>query len=383
LVGKKYFIKSNPKHGSWKIDEGLEEIVMRIRKSVVSASVGAMGLAMVSAANAQSNVTLYGILDAGLIYTSKALDTTTGGNAGKQFALVDSGLSSSEFGMAGSEDLGGGLKASFKLESGISVANGGFNDSNGNLFGRQAWVGLEGPFGKFAAGLQFSPFFLALYETDPRGFSLFGSGIVNYVNSVLATGIFTSNAITYTSPRLAGFQASALYALGGVAGDFQAGRQYSGSINYDNGSFLANAAYYSANAGGTAPAGTTTQFVGRTIGAGYRFGRLTVKASFVNYKVAGGENNNVYSGGVDFFASPVLDLNGGVWYTSDRNQTSNHSVLFGAGANYFLSKRTTLYGQVAVVDNHGTMNTGLAINGALNQVGGTTTGVNIGIRHTF
>ncbi|HKT95049.1 MAG TPA: porin, partial [Paraburkholderia sp.] len=90
------------------------------------------------AAHAQSSVTLYGIVDGSVLYTSHTLNTQTGQNAGHQFSFTDSGMTGSSFGLRGAEDLGGGMRAVFMLESGISVANGQFGNSNGNLFGRQA-----------------------------------------------------------------------------------------------------------------------------------------------------------------------------------------------------------------------------------------------------
>jgi predicted porin len=324
------------------------------------------------------------LLDAGLLYTSRTVGTVAGQNAGAQFSMIDSGQSPSQFGMKGTEDLGGGLRAEFDLESGISVANGGFNDSNGNLFGRQAWVGLGGGFGSLKFGLQYSPFFLSLYDLDPRGLSLFGSSLLPYVDAVLATGVFNANALSYTTPAIAGFQASVMFALGGVPGNFQAGRQYSANLKYDNGTLLAEASIYDGNAGGAqTPVPSGTDFDGRMLGAGYRFGKLTVKASFTNYKVAGSFNSNVYGGGIDYVLTPSIDLNGGAWYTRDGNNANNHSLLAALGADYFLSKATTLYSQVAFVNNHGAMATGLSANGAATGVPGTTAGVNIGIRHTF
>lgn len=345
---------------------------------------GAAGLLLAGMAQAQSSVTLYGLVDASLLYTSKTANSA-GGSAGRQFALSDSGLSPSQFGISGSEDLGDGLAVKFKLESGINMQNGAFGNSNGNLFGRQAWVAMDGRFGEVKAGLQFSPFFLAVYESDPRDASMFGSGVVNYIGNVLGTGIFNPNAVSYTSPILAGLHGSVMYALGGQAGNFQAGQQYSASLTYNNGSLMVDAALYDGNSGGTGqtPVPTTEEFVGRLLGASYKFGQLTAKVSFAKYKVAGSFNNNVYGGGVDYLVLPVLDINSGVWVTSDRNHTTNHSIMGALGAQYFLSKRTTAYAQVAVVNNHGAMNTGLSVNNALTGVAGTTTGVNLGIRHTF
>ncbi|WP_322012786.1 porin [Paraburkholderia sp. J12] len=336
-------------------------------------------------AHAQSSVNLYGLVDGGLLYTSKTLNETTGQNAGHQFSMIDSGSAPSQFGLMGTEDLGGDLRVKFKLESGISVANGGFNDSNGNLFGRQAWVALASRYGQVTAGLQFSPFFLSQYETDARGFSQFGSGLVTYIDNAISTGIFNSNGISYASPNVAGFQGSAMLALGGEAGNFQAGRQYSVSLKYETGGLLVSAAFYDGNSGGTVqtPVPTTVPFIGRTIGASYKFGIVAAKVAFVNYKVAGSFNNYIYSGGLDCYVTPQFDLNGGVYYTTDRGHSENHSIMGAIGAQYFISKRTALYSQLGVVNNHGSMDTGLSVSNALFGVQGTTVGADIGIRHTF
>ena len=346
---------------------------------------GAASLMLCGAAHAQSSVTLYGVVDGGLLYTSKTLDAATGGNAGKQFSFLDSGSAPTQFGLMGTEDLGGGTRAEFKLESGVSVANGGFADSNGGLFGRQAYVGLANRFGELKLGLQFSPFFLTMYDLDPRGLSQFGSSLPIYLGHVAGTGVFNRNAVSYSSPVVAGFSAIAMFAFGGVPGDFQSGRQYSASLKYDNGTVMVEGAFYSGNGGGsvnTVPP-TNVAFEGRMLGASYKIGRLTAKAAFTNYKVAGGFNSNVYDAGLDFLALPYLDFNGGVWYVSDRNRTTNHALMGALGAQYFLSHRTTLYGQVAVINNHGAMDMGLSVNNALYAPSGTTTGVNVGIRHVF
>ncbi|WP_414694390.1 porin [Paraburkholderia sp.] len=349
------------------------------------AAAGLMGAATV--ASAQSSVTLYGIVDASLLYTSHTMNMETGQNAGHQFSFTDSGMTGSSFGMRGTEDLGGGLHALFALESGISVATGQFNNSNGNLFGRQAWVGMESPYGTVKAGLQYSPFFLSLYQTDPRGMSYFGSGLVSYVNNVFVTGLFNSNSLTYTSPEIAGVQAAGMFAMGGAAGDFQAGRQYSASLRYHIAGFTLTGALYSGNAGGSAastPVPSTVEFVGRTLGASYRFpNSLTISASYALYKVSQSFDNSVYSGGLSYMVLPYLDVDAGVWYTRDGNDSNNHSLMAASGVQFFLSKRTTLYGQFGYVYNHGHMDTGLSINNALFEVAGSTVGASIGLRHLF
>lgn len=355
-----------------------------------AAASGCAPLCVPAAAHAEGSVTLYGIVDGSVLVTSRTRDSATGQNDGARVSVTDSGLSPSMFGLAGKEDLGGGLTAEFKLESGVNVADGGFNNSNGNLFGRQAWLALRGGFGEVKTGLQYSPFFLALYDLDPRGCSQFGSSLVPYLNNVVGTGIFNANALSYSTPVLAGFQGRAMIGLGGEAGNFSAGRQYSLSLRYDNGTLAAQAAFYDGNGGGTVatPLPTTVPFIGRMLGASYKIGSLTAKASFASYKVAGGFSSNVYGGGLDYFVLPQFDVNGGAWFTSDRNDTGNHSILAAIGANYLLSRATTLYAQLGVVDNHGAMNTGLDVDGravdsALYGVHGTTVGGNVGVRHIF
>jgi len=345
----------------------------------------AAGLLICGSTHAQRSVTLYGVVDDALLYTSKSLNPTTGGNAGKVFAMANGDTSYSYFGFSGIEDLGDGLTAQFKLESGVSVANGALASCNGNLFGCQAWISLDSKYGEAKVGLQLSPFFYALYESDPRNFSFFGSGAVNLVGNFLGTAIFTPNTVSYTSPDLGGLRTSLLYGFGGVSGNFRAGRQYSASVKYEYGGLMVNAAIFDSNSGGANPTPTPTDLAaeGRTIGAAFKFGAVTVKASFVNYKVAGSFNNNVYGGGLSWFVMPALVLDGGVWLTSDRDHTTNHSLLAAMGMNYFLSKRTALYAQVATVNNHGAMNTGVSIPVALYGTKGTTVGASIGIRHSF
>ncbi|MGF6899820.1 porin [Paraburkholderia sp. GAS348] len=346
----------------------------------------AVTFASAPAAQAQSSITLYGITDASILYTSKTANLATGASEGHQFSFESAGENASRFGLRGTEDLGGGLAAIFTLESGIDISNGGFGNSNGNFFGRQAWVGVTGGFGTLTAGLQFSPFLLSIFANDPRDLKQFGSGLVSYVDNVIVTGLFNPNSVMYTSPEIAGIQGRAMYAFGGSPGNFQAGQQYSAGLTYHYSGLLITAAMYNGNSGGSAatiPNPSTIAFSGRNIGATYYFDRLTVKATYTLYKVAGSFDNRVISGGLAYKLTPALSLDGGAWYTRDGNNSNNHSILGSLGVDYSLSKRTTLYSQVAYVNNHGGMNTGLAINGALFGVPGSQFAADLGIRHSF
>src|SRR5690606_10200795 len=99
------------------------------------------------AALAQSSVTIYGVADAGIAYTDN------GNPAGEQWSVESGQQSGSRLGFKGTEDLGGGLSAIFTLESGFNLDN-GTSAQGGRLFGRQAWVGLNGGFGTVKLGRQ-------------------------------------------------------------------------------------------------------------------------------------------------------------------------------------------------------------------------------------
>lgn len=349
-------------------------------------ALGVVSLTWLGVAHAQSFVTFYGIVDSGLQYASKVANTS-GGNAGKTFSFTNGGFSPSLYGFRGREDLGRGLAANFDLESGISLANGGYGTSNGNFWGRRAWVGISGRLGEIRLGEQASPFFFTMFDADPRGFSTFASSLVFYADNVAFTGGVNSNAITYLSPKVAGFQGSVMFAPGGVAGNFQAGQQWSANAKYDNGTLMVNAAMYHGNGGGAAtPVPTTIQFDGRTLSAAYRLDGLILKASFENYNVAGSFNEYIYGVGANYNLNQSVSFNGGVWFSTDHNDKANHSLLAGLGTIYQLSKRTALYAQVGMVNNHGKMNTGLSVTDLAIMKGvrdATTFGANLGIQHTF
>jgi predicted porin len=391
-------------------------------KLYFKSSVVAAALCATAAAHAQSSVTLYGIADAGLMYLSHStpgLNGSTG--AGRQFLMTNSGYSPSLWGLMGSEDLGGGLKATFKLESGISFANGGYDNPGGNngLFNRTAEVGLSSNrFGTVTAGLQFSPFFLTVYDLDPRSGSEFGSAVTPVLDNSLIAGLFMPNSVSYTSPNISGFEFSGLFGFGGVAGNFQDGRSWSVSAKYTNGTFLAGAGYISVNnaadtgltaVGGFYPANVRAY----TAGASYKFGGVTVKAAFANFKANSAPvtnsstdtSVNVYSGGADWFVLPDLDLNGGVYYQQDRVHSGSRSITAALGTQYFLSKQTALYAQVGFVNNKCSadgqcLGSGLTVESGGSGIGGlegdvgsaaagaglppgTTFGGNVGIRVMF
>src|SRR3979411_1464850 len=107
-----------------------------------------------TAAHAQSSVTLYGLIDTGLTYTANQKEP--GPTAGhSKFGMTDASINPARFGLRGSEDLGGGLKAVFTLENGFTLTNGALGQ-HGLLFGRQAFAGLSSnQFGTVTLGRQY------------------------------------------------------------------------------------------------------------------------------------------------------------------------------------------------------------------------------------
>ncbi|CAG9268263.1 MULTISPECIES: porin [Burkholderia] len=326
----------------------------------------------------QSSVTLYGIVDTGLVYQSK-----TSGNSGALKGALDGGWAPSIWGLKGQEDIGGGTKIGFALEDGFSTTTGQFGNSNGGIFGRHAYVQATGGFGDIKAGLQFSPFLLAIDGRDPRAMSNFASAFTEYLGKVGINGIFDSNSLVYTSPTFAGFTGSVQYAPGGIAGSGVKGRRLSGSLTYAAGPFSADAAYYQAKDTATGQ----TAIDGATLGASYSFESVTGYAFAIrlrNNEVPGNPNYMTYAGGLSWNPSASILLDCGVYYSKDRSASGSHSLMYSGGAMYSLSRRTSLYAQVALVNNHGGMGTGVAANGDLTRIpDGNTLAASVGIQHRF
>jgi predicted porin len=188
----------------------------------------AMGV-FAGAAHAQSSVTLYGIADAGVLYNNNV--------KGKKLWALSS-ASSSRWGLLGSEDLGGGLKAIFDIENGYTINNGAL--SQGGLeFGRKAFVGLKSDtYGTLTAGRQYS------VSSDTT--SIFASG-ADWAASGLGYGtragdvdnVDTSNriqnAVKYWSPVYRGLSFGVLYSFGGQAGQFSTNSVADVGVSYGNG----------------------------------------------------------------------------------------------------------------------------------------------------
>ncbi|QDZ30292.1 porin [Noviherbaspirillum sp. UKPF54] len=340
--------------------------------------------AVAGVANAQTNVTVYGVVDAGIARES-------GDVAGTAWKLASGVQSGNRLGFKGTEDLGGGLKANFQLENGFNVDTG--TQRQGALFGRQAFVGLSGNFGAVNLGRQYNPLFIALDSIDP-----FGTGLTGASTNLMAGGsngdVRVNNAITYTSPNMSGLSATALYGFGEQAGDTSKNRNYALSANYANGPVAAVLAYSNTNDNAASPNSAKVWLIGGTYDLGVVKAHLAYESekADANFPTVGGADFRDWMAGV---SAPVA---GGTVMASyikktDKTNSAEGAKQYAVGYTYPLSKRTNVYTSYSRVTNDsnaqffaGDASSGGPSDAAGNntqKVGGTSTGFAVGIRHTF
>lgn len=300
------------------------------------------------AAMAQSSVTLYGLAD---MYLSSQKNPATGLRMSK---VDSSGVYESRFGFKGSEDLGGGYKANFQLESGFAMDTGG---APGLSFTRQSWVGISGGFGDLRFGKAWSAF------DDISGTALAAK------NSVLAPNqgawLSTSykdapnNGVYYATPTFGGFSGVVSYGTGeNKTATTGAGSISSMHVKYQGGPVFAGVAFQNEKATGDATAIKFTR-----VNGSYDFGPAKLLASYG--RVAYGADDtkewtlaaDVPLGGGWLLSGGIAESKGSVTgFVGDANYTGKLVTTVAPGAPdvkrtgwsvaafYSLSKRTTLYG---------------------------------------
>jgi predicted porin len=366
-----------------------------------------------AAAHAQSAVTLYGVVDSGLLYqsTAAASFSPTAPNLGKVYRFKDGGIYASGWGIKGTEDIGGGYHVNFKLQGSFDSGTGkfGLSDTPGVTaqFNQYATLGVSGPFGKIDAGRQIVPMIWAMYDTDVRGAQYFGSILTAWLGMNQAAGwpgtstngpigaLYDDNAIVYESPKFYGASVALEYAPGGTPGHFQGGTRESAVLKYSNYGLNLAAAYYNGHDANpfpaTYPATPAIPATGQNnnrffyVGAQYTFYGFSVSGSYGHGKNPANSSRadiDMYSAGLGYRFTPAFKVTSGFYYLKDNNNSSNHSSEFAIGAEYGLSKRTTAYAQVGHVDNKGTMNQTI-VYGQPVAPGASTTAAMIGVRHNF
>jgi predicted porin len=360
-----------------------------MNKKIITAAV----LATISmGASAQSNVSIYGIVDAGFVHES-------GGAAGSVNKLTSGVGSASRIGFRGTEDLGGGVSALFTLETGMRIDTGEV-DAAGTIFNRQAFVGLKSKAGTLTLGRQYTPWHQALAQVgDP-----FGTGYAGTSKNLFpdfGSNVRTSNTVIYAAPVTNGFSGDVAYSVGEQAGSAEAGRQMGASVGYSAGPLNVRFAYNHKNSDVAAAPGVTPVTRGngtnKLLVANYDF--KVVKAYFA-YNVDKGFNsaplgntNNPF-GGVRPTAStdgneilvglsaPVGTgtLLASVMRKNDKTSFNQDARAWGVGYLYPLSKRTSLYAAYGSVTNENGAGYTVANN---SESGSGDRASNVGVRHTF
>jgi predicted porin len=217
----------------------------------------AAGVLAATAAHAQNNVTLFGVVDLGYLDSSPNSVPGRAVTPGSTRGLEDGIQTPSRFGIYGSEALGGGLNAKFWLEGGFA-ADAGTSQQGGRLFGRQAWASVQGGYGELRLGRQYGvgyEYFIA--GVSPFGTTFRDAGLGNVFSS--ASGrLILDNMVEYRTPNLSGFSGALGYSFNAAAAEVPGGSNntsvITAGVQYRRGPVVAVASYESVNC----PAGTTT-----------------------------------------------------------------------------------------------------------------------------
>jgi predicted porin len=334
-----------------------------MKKSLVALAV----LAASGAAMAQSSVTLYGVADVGFARDDNGTLTSN---------LLSSGnYAGSRWGMKGTEDLGGGLKAIFTLESGFSLDTGAgatisATDLTPQIFNRQSFVGFSGDFGSVKFGRQKSPVYATAGTWDAFGDALAGDSarLFSY------NGNRTSNLMAYNFAAN-GFYGEVQYGLGEVAGNSSASRTVAGWVGYKAGPFdvvLTNQDIK--NATDTA----TTKMT--LIGGNYNFGMAKLFAAYAVEKTDGAtvtrDQKDMHLGvTVPVGTAGTFELS----YLSKKDDLTANADAHQVAIGYLhsLSKRTTLY------TSYGQLSNDSAAKYSVTTAGNTDKLFNLGVSHSF
>jgi predicted porin len=372
-------------------------------------------------AHAQSSVTLYGVLDEGVNYISNI-----GGHM--RYNMTSSVLAGSRWGLRGSEDLGNGVKTIFTLESGFDVGTGNLQQG-GTLFGRQAFVGISSArLGTVTVGRQYDSIgeFVGPLISAQQWLGNMGAHAGDIDN--MAWSSRANNSIKFTSLNYSGLTVGGLYSFGEAAGDSSrkriwsmGGRYVHGPLTLAGGYFNArnpNQSFYGNNA--NAPAGNlamtnpiysgyasadTQQTIG--VGGAYTLGKATAGVVYSNIRFSG--LGSVTNGPTLLASGRILTDGSGTFNNVEVNlryqltpsvllgtaydHTGEHGIgdaeyhQVGAGADYLLSLRTTVYLVGAFQRALGVNSQGVAAVANVHPLKASNEGtqgiVRVGIRHVF
>ena len=318
--------------------------------------------ALSDATQAQSAVTLYGLISEGIVYSSNL-----GGKSAVQ--LLNGVNQGPRWGLKGSEDLGGGTFAVFDLENGFSVTTGGLGQG-GRMFGRQAWVGLGNRrFGTVTLGRQYDEMTQQVYWSQSANqFAAYGARVGDNDNTF--NTVRFQNSVRYTTPTLYGLSASGQYALSNAPGAFGDNRAFSSGMTYvlDNLKISAAFSQYDNPASSTNTSGavvdnfaSTSPFAAsqsgapiirqRIAGMGVGYDFRVVQATFgysnvlFKYKDGTGLRIQNFEASIIRKITPAFQIAAAYIYTYGQysDAAKPHYQQINAGIDYAFSKRTDIY----------------------------------------
>ena len=370
-----------------------------MKKSLIALAVA--GVVSAPAFAATSNVDIYGVMS----FSVNQMDTEQ--VAGTDSSDMNAGVDNvSRIGFKGSEDLGGGLKGIWQVETQL---NADFADGGAMGALRNTFVGLSGGFGTVVMGRHDTPYKLATGALDP-----FADTIGDY-NAIIgrssAVGDSTQfdvrapQTIAYISPTVSGFHAAVAYIS--IENPEAAGSDETSAYSlmgmYNNGPLFASLAYEKHDGGLVNNlAATYANNTGRAawkLGLGYTMGDAKVGFVYEDQSIdptgAGTalenrqEHSAYYLTGSYAMGPIVLKAAYGSADSGNGVGVDNGASFYVLGADYVMSKRTSVYAMYADLSNDGVkgnINSGsydLKNTGAVGQTGGTTNGFSIGVKHTF
>ena len=321
-----------------------------IAKPLAAVVLTAVGM---SAAQAQTSVTIYGRVVAGINYQSNVDTGSVGVNGnkidGSKWSLDGNEWGTSMFGFKGSEDLGGGTRVFFTLESGFDASTG--STSNSGLWSRRSYLGMSGSAGTIKMGKDMAIQSDPVWALDPTGQQALSTATLVKGRSWLQT----NNMVSYTSPDFGGFTATGMHGFGEQAGSFTRGSRDGISLAYVQPTYEVRAIYdvqRDANGGYSSLYLSSKELI---LGGTMTLDKLKLFAGFENLRapnVVGTDPDraNLYWLGVNYQIIPALTLIAAGYHTNV-NKGVGSANLFMLGGNYNLSKRTLLYATIGTVRN--------------------------------
>lgn len=341
------------------------------QKNVIRAlALGSVAAIAAAPVLAQSNVTIYGVVDAYLQY---------GKGTGSHTTLESGGLSGSRLGFKGTEDLGGGLKALFQIEHGLMLDT-GIASGGSTFWNRQAWVGLSNEFGTVSLGRQYVPHFFAVDAADPFSTGA-GSAVSSGIVSLLT--VRAINSAAYASPKFGPFT----FSFVGALGEGSTGKLYNFDGRYVAGALEVGASLIrKENYGATETEDATIGLVS----AAYDFKSVKVMGGFQVVKnptqlAATDDDRREFFGGVQVPLGAGV-LAAGAAQGKTRGVSGTKATQYSVGYDHFLSKRTDLYVVGSLIQNgDSTDHTAHTATGAgpATTAGQDVQSVAFGIRHRF